>query len=46
MHFIGRVVVTLAIHAGKFMAMAMGLDGSYTFPLRLARGLVACGEVL
>jgi hypothetical protein len=39
MHFIGRVIVTLAIHAGKFMAIAMGLDGSYAFPLRLARGL-------
>lgn len=38
MHFIARVFVTLAIHAGKYLAIAVGLDGSYAFPLRLARG--------
>jgi hypothetical protein len=46
MHFIVRVVVTLAIHAGKFMAEATALDGSHAFPLRLARGLTSFGEGL
>jgi hypothetical protein len=37
MHSIGRVFITLAIHAGKFTAMAMQLDGSYVSPQRLMR---------
>jgi hypothetical protein len=46
MHFVVRVVVTLAIHAGKFLAEAIALDGSYAFPLRLARGLTSSGDGL